>query len=161
MCRRPADEHLVGLIRHMMRPDAKDRPRASDVEEQIALIGGIAKATGGSEFSQPCCGLGMFLPEPDSPGEVANAVKIFKTTFKIIHGNTHMESQKIGWHHVKYFVDVQYPRLVERVHLYAVSADPLAHVPLLIGDLASKLQPNLLRSGWAAFRACLRDLRLI
>ncbi|CAN9189619.1 kinase-like protein [Alternaria alternata] len=119
MCRRPADEHLVGLIRHMMRPDAKDRPRASDVEEQIALIGGIAKATGGSEFSQPCCGLGMFLPEPDSPGEVANAVKIFKTTFKIIHGNTHMESQKIGWHHVKYFVDVQYPRLVERVHLYA------------------------------------------
>ncbi|CAN9137738.1 unnamed protein product [Alternaria alternata] len=25
MCRRPADEHLVGLIRHMMRPDAKDR----------------------------------------------------------------------------------------------------------------------------------------
>ncbi|CAN9168132.1 unnamed protein product [Alternaria alternata] len=46
MCRRPADEHLVGLIRHMMRPDAKDRPRASHVEEQIALIGGISKATG-------------------------------------------------------------------------------------------------------------------
>ena len=161
MCRRPADEHLVGLIRHMMRPDAKDRPRASHVEEQIALIGGLAKATGGSEFSQPCCGLGMFLPEPHSPGEVAHAAKMFQMNFKIIHGNTHMESQKIDWHHVKYFVDVQYPQLVEKVHLYAVSADPSTHVPLLIGDLASKLQPNLLRSGWAAFRACLRDLRLV
>jgi hypothetical protein len=145
----------------MMRPDAKDRPRASHVEEQIALIGGLAKATGGSEFSQPCCGLGMFLPEPHSPGEVAHAAKMFQMNFKIIHGNTHMESQKIGWHHVKYFVDVQYPQLVKKVHLYAMSADPLTHVPLLIGDLASKLQPNLLRSGWATFRACLRDLRLV
>ncbi|KAI4906485.1 hypothetical protein J4E90_010559 [Alternaria incomplexa] len=51
LSRRPADEHLIGLIRHMMKPEPKDRPKASQVEEQIALIGEIAKATGESEFS--------------------------------------------------------------------------------------------------------------
>lgn len=67
LSRRAADEHLVGLIRHMMRPNPNDRPKAPHVEEQIALIGGLAKAAGGSEFSRPCCGLGVFSPELDSP----------------------------------------------------------------------------------------------
>lgn len=142
LCRRPADEHLVGLIRHMMRPNPKDRPRASHIEEQIALIGGLSKATGGSEFSQSCCGLGMFLPEPDSSGQMPHATE----TSRITHGNTYRETPQIGCHHVKYFIDVQCSHLVEKVHLYAVSAASLALVPLLTDILASKLRSNLRRS---------------
>jgi serine/threonine protein kinase len=147
MCRRPADEHLVGLIRHMMRPNPGDRPRAAHVEEQIALIGGLSRATGGSEYSQQCCGLSMFLPERDSLGRIPRATE----TFQIIHGNIHRETPQTGRHHVKYFIEVQNPHLVEKVHLYTVSTAPLVFISSLTGGLASKFQSNILRSKRAAF----------
>ena len=66
----------------------------------------------------------MFLLEPDSPGEVAHAANIVHIT----HGICHIQRLRIGWHRVTYSIDVQYLQLVERVHLCAVSADPLALV---------------------------------
>jgi serine/threonine protein kinase len=131
LCRRAADEHLVGLIRHMMRPNPRDRPRASHVEEQIALISGLAKASGGSEFSRPCCGLGMFLPVPDRPSQIPDSTKIVQIT----RGNSCRDSLEIGWHHITYFIDIMCPELVEKVHLYVVSA---AQITLVFPPLKYK-----------------------
>lgn len=117
-----------------MRPNPRDRPKAPHVEQQIALIGGLARATGGSKFSRPCCGLGMFVPKSDSQG----SSPCFSYSVRVMWGNTYEGTPEVGWHPVTYFIDAARADLVEKVHLYVVSVTILTLMLSLTGNVASK-----------------------
>jgi serine/threonine protein kinase len=110
-----ADEHMLGLVRTMMQEDPNDRPTAAHVEEQVALIGGLATAAGGSSYSNPCCDSIHRAESVDSGPQSQHP----PTPLEISIGNTH-EMRGPDSHAWVFFVTVGNPDLVEKVSIYLV-----------------------------------------
>lgn len=115
-----ADEHMMGLVRSMMRPDPDDRPSAEEVVEDIALINGLAMSIGNCNFAfcRPCC---------DSMAGTESAESWLQSQrlpvpleMSLIIGNTY-EFRRPNLHTYTFFVTASHPDLVEKVHIFVVS----------------------------------------
>jgi serine/threonine protein kinase len=111
----PADDHMMGLVRSMLRKDPDDRPTAEKVEEEIALINGLASAMDNTvTFCNSCCD-SMSMTVPMSTWIQWGTVP---REMSIIIGNTYSLKQHLNtW---TFFVTVSNPDLIEKVHIYLV-----------------------------------------
>jgi serine/threonine protein kinase len=112
-----ADEHMLGLVRTMMQEDPDDRPTAAQVEEEIALISGLATASGGSSYSNPCCDSIHTATSVYPVLQSQTLPAFFEMSIKV--GNTH-EMRGPDSHVWAFFVTVAGPDIIEKVHIYLV-----------------------------------------
>jgi serine/threonine protein kinase len=110
-----ADEHLMGLIRSMMGKEPENRPTAEKVEEEIALIGGLASAVGGLPFCSSCCD-SMSGNDSELELQLRHSSAL---SMSIIIGNTYALKQP-NTHTYTFFVTVSHSDFVEKVHIYLV-----------------------------------------
>ncbi|KAH7089448.1 kinase-like domain-containing protein [Paraphoma chrysanthemicola] len=113
--RTPADEHMMGLVRSMMQKNPEERPTAEYIEEEIALISGLASAAGDFSFFNPCCDLmsGTDAVESWFPSQHLPA----PLEMSLIIGNTYM-LEAPDLHIYTFFVTVSNPEIIEKVHIF-------------------------------------------
>jgi serine/threonine protein kinase len=112
----PADDHMMGLVRSMLRKDPDDRPTAEKVEEEIALINGLASAMDNTvTFCNSCCD-SMSMTVPMSTWIQWGTVP---REMSVVVGNTYSLEQP-DLHTWTFFVTVSNPEIIEKVHMYLV-----------------------------------------
>lgn len=112
-----ADEHLMGLIRLMMAQSPERRPTAKMVEEEIAMISGLATAVGASPYCNPCC----YMHPVHNSLESRHLSAPFM--MEVIVGNTYA-MRETGVHSWTFYVQASEPALVEQCHIYLVRSIP-------------------------------------
>ena len=125
--RDPPDEHFLGLVRTMMRADPNERPTASTVEEDVALISGLARSLPSNTmtYSRPCCSL-----IPAQSGATAQNDRITEMTrpqmlVELRIGNTYAPLDG-GIHSYTFYINLarEVSDLVAGIHVFIVSQFP-------------------------------------
>lgn len=114
-----ADEHMMGLVRSMMRHEPNERPSAETVVEEIALINGLAMSIGNCNFGfcRPCCDSMAGTESPES--WLQSQYLPSPLHLSLIIGNTY-QLQQHDVHTYTFFVTASQPELVEKVHIFVV-----------------------------------------
>jgi hypothetical protein len=99
-------------VRSMMREEPEARPTAEKVQEEVAMIGGLASAIGRFAFCNPCC------------NDMADTNTMSRSHLRyqdmsIIIGNTYALKEP-NIHTYTFFITVSNPSIVEKVHVYLV-----------------------------------------
>lgn len=129
-----------------MERDPARRPAAEKVEEEIALISGLATAVGASSFCNPCCDSMSAMHPVHDPLRSGHLPAPFE--MEIIVGNTYALREN-GVHSYTFYVQASEPALVEKCHMYLVGSAPVIEPYMNTNSLlpASKFSKVALHNG--------------